>query len=111
MDEEVDFVVVGSGAAGSVAAHTLAKAGWSVAIVEEGPWVKTRDFNDDVLGTFRKMLRDAGTQVLKGRAYMPMLQGRCVGGSTLVNSAIAWRMPEDVIRRVARDFGLGEPSR
>jgi ribulose 1,5-bisphosphate synthetase/thiazole synthase len=37
-----DFVVVGSGAAGAVAAHVLAKAGYSVAMVEEGPWVKTR---------------------------------------------------------------------
>jgi choline dehydrogenase-like flavoprotein len=108
VDEEVDFVVVGSGAAGSVAAHTLAQAGWSVAIVEEGPWLKTRDFNDDVLGTFEKALRDSGTQVLKGRAYMPMLQGRCVGGSTLVNSAIAWRMPEDVIDEWRTSYGIGD---
>ena len=50
VDEEVDFVVVGSGAAGSVAAHTLATAGWSVAIVEEGPWLKTRGFTDDSRG-------------------------------------------------------------
>ena len=107
VNEEVDFVVVGSGAAGSVTAHTLAKAGWSVAIVEEGPWLKTRDFNDDVLGTFEKALRDGGTQVLKGRAYMPMLQGRCVGGSTLINSAIAWRMPEDVVDEWRRDHGTG----
>ena len=39
---------------------------------------------------------------------MPMLQGRCVGGSTLVNSAIMWRTPEDVIEQWRRDFGLGE---
>ncbi|MGO8998317.1 MAG: GMC family oxidoreductase N-terminal domain-containing protein, partial [Polyangiaceae bacterium] len=108
IDDAFDFVVVGSGAAGSVAAHTLTKAGWSVAIVEEGPWVKTRTFKEDVLGTFRTVLRDSGTQVLKGRAFMPMLQGRCVGGSTLVNSAIAWRTPEDVIDEWRRDFGLGD---
>jgi choline dehydrogenase-like flavoprotein len=108
VNEEVDFVVVGSGAAGAVAAHTLAQAGWSVAIVEEGAWLKTRDFNDDVIGTFDRALRDAGTQVLKGRAYMPMLQGRCVGGSTLVNSAIAWRMPEDVVDEWRADYGLGD---
>jgi choline dehydrogenase-like flavoprotein len=107
-DEEFDFVVVGSGAAGSVAAHTLAKGGWSVAIVEEGPWVKTRSFKEDILGTFRTMMRDSGTQVLKGRAFMPMLQGRCVGGSTVINSAIAWRTPEDVIDEWKTKFGLGE---
>jgi choline dehydrogenase-like flavoprotein len=108
VDEAYDFVVVGSGAAGSVAAHTLAKAGWSVAIVEEGPWVKTRSFKEDVLGTFRTMLRDSGTQVVRGRVFMPMLQGKCVGGSTLVNSAIAWRTPEDVIDEWRSQFGLGD---
>ncbi|HEY2512112.1 MAG TPA: GMC family oxidoreductase [Polyangiaceae bacterium] len=108
VSEEYDFVVVGSGAAGSVAAHTLASAGWTVAIVEEGPWLKTRSFKDDVLGTFRTMLRDSGTQVLKGRVFMPLLQGKCVGGSTLVNSAIAWRLPEDVVDEWRATYGTGD---
>ena len=102
-----DFVVIGSGAAGAVAAHTLAAAGWSVAIVEEGPWIKTRAFKDDVHETFMRVLRDGGTQVLAGRSYMPLLQGRCVGGSTVVNSAIAWRTPEDVVDDWRDRFGLG----
>jgi choline dehydrogenase-like flavoprotein len=38
---------------------------------------------------------------------MPMLQGRCVGGSTLVNSAIVWRAPDDVFDDWAARFGLG----
>ena len=42
---------------------------------------------------------------------MPLLQGRCVGGSTLVNSAIAWRIPEDVVDDWAARFGLGATSR
>jgi choline dehydrogenase-like flavoprotein len=106
--EEYDFVVVGSGAAGSVAAHTLVSAGWTVAIVEEGAWVKSRTFKDDVLGTFRNVLRDTGTQVVKGRVFMPLLQGKCVGGSTVVNSAIAWRMPEDVVDEWRDHYGTGD---
>ncbi len=107
-DEAFDFVVVGSGAGGAVAAHTLAAAGYSVAIVEEGAWVKTRAFGEDVHGTFNAMMRDAGCQVISGRAYMPLLQGQCVGGSTVVNSAIAWRTPQDVVDDWATRFGLGE---
>ncbi len=107
VEDAFDFVVIGSGAAGAVAAHTLASAGWSVGILEEGLWVKTRDFKDDVRGTFTRIMRDGGTQVLAGRSYMPMLQGRCVGGSTVVNSAIAWRTPEDVIDDWRARFGLG----
>ncbi len=108
VDEAFDFVVVGTGAAGAVAAHVLASAGWSVAMVEEGPWIKTRTFGEDVRGAFTRMMRGAGTQVLRGRSFMPLLQGRCVGGSTVVNSAIAWRTPEDVIDDWAVRFGLGD---
>jgi choline dehydrogenase-like flavoprotein len=102
-----DYVVVGSGAAGAVAAHVLAQSGATVAIVEEGPWVKTRDFGESVGDAFARMFRDAGTQVMQGRAYIPVLQGRCVGGSTVVNSAIAHRVPEDVLDDWAKRFGLG----
>ncbi len=106
-EESFDVVVVGSGAAGAVAAHVLASAGLDVAIVEEGPWLKTRDVQTDVHSTFGRVMRLRGMQVLQGRAFMPMLQGRCVGGSTLVNSAIAWRAPEDVLDDWAARFGLG----
>ena len=101
-----DVVVIGSGAAGAVAAHALASAGLEVGIVEEGPWIKTREVRSDVQSTFERAMRLRGMQVLQGRAYMPMLQGRCVGGSTLVNSAIAWRAPEDVIDDWGTRFGL-----
>lgn len=106
--ESFDVVVIGSGAAGAVAAHAFAAAGLEVAIVEEGPWLKTREVREDVHGTFSRVMRLQGMQVLQGRAYMPMIQGRCVGGSTLVNSAIAWRSPDDVIGDWSARFGLGE---
>ncbi|HWL87755.1 MAG TPA: GMC family oxidoreductase, partial [Polyangiaceae bacterium] len=99
--------VVGSGAAGAVAAHTLARAGHSVAIVEEGPWAKTRDFDEEVITAFRRLMREGAMQAVEGRSFLPLLQGRCVGGSTVVNSAIAWRTPEDVLDAWANDFGLG----
>jgi choline dehydrogenase-like flavoprotein len=106
VEDAFDYVVIGSGAAGAVAAHVLARSGASVAIVEEGPWVRTRQFGERVYDAFRRMFRDAGMQVIEGRAYIPILQGRCVGGSTVVNSAIAHRTPEDVLDEWRR-FGLG----
>ena len=108
VEESFDYVVVGSGAAGAVAAHTLAKAGFSVAMVEEGPWVRTRDFGESVYDAFRRMYRGAGTQVCEGRSYIPVIQGRCVGGSTVMNSAIAHRTPEDVLAEWHERFGLRE---
>lgn len=106
-EDSFDYVVVGSGAAGAVAAHVLASAGFAVAIVEEGPWVRTREFGERVYDAFKRMFRDVGTQVIEGRSYVPIIQGRCVGGSTVVNSAIAHRAPEDVLDEWADRFGLG----
>jgi choline dehydrogenase-like flavoprotein len=107
-DDAFDVVVIGSGAAGATAAYTLARAGLSVGIAEEGPWLKTRDVRTDVHTTWNRFMRQSGMQVLQGKAYMPLIQGRCVGGSTLVNSAIAWRTPEDVFDDWAARFGLGD---
>jgi len=106
VDESFDFVVIGTGAAGAVAAHHLVESGFSVAMIEEGPYVKTRDFGPDVLTAFRTLMRDGATQAIEGRSFIPLLQGRCVGGSTVVNSAIAWRMPEDVSDDWSSRFGL-----
>jgi len=106
VDESFDFVVIGTGAAGAVAAHRLAELGHGVAMVDEEPYVKTRDFGHDVLSAFRTLMRDAATQAIEGRSFIPLLQGRCVGGSTVVNSAIAWRIPDDVTDDWSERFGL-----
>jgi choline dehydrogenase-like flavoprotein len=45
--EEVDFVVVGSGAAGGVIARELSQAGHSVVVMERGPHLKQGDFHHD----------------------------------------------------------------
>ncbi|MDP9341297.1 MAG: GMC family oxidoreductase [Actinomycetota bacterium] len=108
VDEAFDHVVVGSGAAGATAALVLAESGASVAVVEEGPAVRTEQFVDRGYDTLRTLYRDMGGQLARGRAAIPVLQGRCLGGSTVVNSAIMWRLPEDVWAGWRDDFGLGD---
>ena len=45
--EAVDFVIVGSGAAGGVMAKELSSAGFSVVVLEQGPHLKAGDFRHD----------------------------------------------------------------
>lgn len=97
--EVCDFVVIGSGAGGATAALVLAEAGREVVILEEGPEVRDEDRGQGTAEAFFRLLRAAGTQVAVGRSVIPVLQGRCVGGTTVVNGAIIWRMPEDVHER------------
>lgn len=105
--EEFDYVIVGSGAAGASAARVLADTGARVVVVEEGPAVETSEFGDRAFPAFRSLYRDMGAQVARGRTFIPILQGCCLGGSTVVNSGISWRMPDDVWEPWETDHGLG----
>lgn len=94
--DECDYVIVGSGAAGGACAKTLSENGQNVVVLEEGPYVKTEDFNTNTWRSMKSMFREAGNTVMFGRSLIPFLQGRCVGGTTTINAAICWRTPEDV---------------
>ncbi len=108
LDETFDYVIVGSGAAGATAARVLADTGASIAVVEEGPALATVEFGDRVFPALRRMYREMGFQAARGRATMPVLQGSCLGGTTVVNSAIMWRLPADVWEPWKTEYGLGE---
>ncbi len=49
-NDTVDFVVVGSGAAGGVMARELSQAGFDVVVLEQGPRFTAADFRHDELG-------------------------------------------------------------
>ncbi len=95
-EEAFDYIVIGSGAGGASAARVLADATGSVAVVEEGPAVSTEEFSDQAFPALARLYRDMGAQITSGRAPMLVIQGRCLGGSTVVNSAIMRRLPEEV---------------
>jgi choline dehydrogenase-like flavoprotein len=103
---EADYVVVGSGAGGGSAAVSLARGGAKVAIVEAGPWRDPADSPQSVYGTVREMMDSWGSNFTRGRAFWPIVQGSLVGGSTVINSAIAVRTPADIFDLWERDHGI-----
>jgi len=105
--DAADYVIVGSGAGGGAAARVLAQSG-SVAVLEEGPLPTAQTLSPVLHETLGRLFRDNGRASLMGRSPIPMLQGRCVGGGTFINSAIIWRLPEKVLAKWHHDFGLAE---
>lgn len=101
-----DVVVVGSGAGGPVVAKELQEQGHSVIMLEEGGHFRTEDFSPDVLTAFRMLYRDSGTTVGIGMPPVPFPIGRCLGGSTTINSGTCFRTPDVILKRWQRQWNL-----
>ncbi len=105
--EPVDFVVIGSGAAGGIIAKELSTAGFDVVVFEQGPYRRAHDFTHDEYSVlFEDELLGGGPQ-LSGQTYreyeheeatMPGLQpvryAQTVGGSSVHFTANFWRFRE-----------------
>ena len=105
----VDFIVIGSGAAGGVMARELSRAGFDVLVFEQGPRREAHEFEHDELSywfnygltndpehhpqTFRKTPADAAVRAAPG-ALLPLTYARTVGGSTAHFAANYWRFHE-----------------
>jgi len=82
-DDEVDLVVVGAGAGGSVLAQRLARRGWRIVMLEAGPfWDPDRDWVSDEAGSHQLYWTEK--RIIGGRDPVRLGKnnsGRGVGGS------------------------------
>ncbi len=106
---DADVVIVGSGPAGASVARSLASRGLDVLVLEEGHEARPDSFVPSGLTSFARLYREMGTSMALGNNPMPYLQGVVVGGTSVVNGAISWRLePEMVLPWVRKDPALGE---
>ncbi|HEX3875834.1 MAG TPA: GMC family oxidoreductase, partial [Bryobacteraceae bacterium] len=100
-DRVFDFVIAGSGPAGTLLAQRLSATGKSVLLLESGPYVPERTIDsDEVLWTARLYKASGLQQANVGAPLAGMegpgftvLQGSCVGGGGIVNNAVCFRLP------------------
>jgi len=106
-NDTVDFIVVGSGAAGGVMARELSQAGLTVLVLEQGPRFGPGDFEHDEFKynflsgitndpaqspqTFRD---DPNAAAKRPRMGNPLVYARMVGGSSTHFTANFWRFHE-----------------
>ncbi|MBV9213447.1 MAG: GMC family oxidoreductase [Actinobacteria bacterium] len=95
--ESCDVLVVGSGAGGAAAARILAEVGLDVIVVEEGSYSDALTYSRDPLDALTTLYRDGGLTACEGRPPIPLPLGRCVGGTTVINSGTCFRAPPDVL--------------
>jgi choline dehydrogenase-like flavoprotein len=105
--DTVDFVIVGSGAAGGVVARELAQAGLTVVVIEQGPKFTPRTYTHDELRDWYlggitndvvknpQTFRDDEGKKAELQQFKPALwYGRAVGGGSLHYTANFWRFHE-----------------
>ncbi len=96
----------GWGAGGATAAAELAEAGVDVIMLEEGGYHPTESFTAGTGRALRTLYRDGGGGMAIGHPSVLYAEGRCVGGSTVVNGGMSWRTPARVLRRWTEQEGL-----
>lgn len=106
--ETADVCVIGSGAGGATVSAALAEYGLDVVILEEGGYYTSKEFNQKPTDMIPKLYRDAGGSVIMGNPVIAFAEGRCVGGSTVINGAMCWRIPERILKRWKWEFGLDD---
>ncbi|MDC8784120.1 GMC family oxidoreductase [Roseateles koreensis] len=107
VDMDCDVLIIGSGAGAGITAELLAKAGLKLIIVEEGPLRSSSDFRQLEADAYRQLYQEAAGRK-NTEQTMGVLQGRCVGGSTTVNWAGAFRTPETTLDYWVQRLGLSD---
>ena len=101
---EADICIIGSGAGGAMSAFKLANK-HSIIMLEKGPNVTGKDFNQHESESLKKLYQVQGA-LTTNDASVRILQGRCLGGSTTINWMSSFRTPDHVLEQWVQEFGL-----
>jgi len=102
---KADVVIIGSGASGAVMAYELCRAGAEVVVLEAGPYIRSTEFQEHAPTALETLYADHGNQV-NTTGDLSVLQGKCIGGSTVVNAAVCFRAPDQVLEHWITEYGL-----
>jgi choline dehydrogenase-like flavoprotein len=113
MRERFDVVVVGSGAGGGVVAGELALRGRDVLLLETGPHLTAASFQRWEAKANRDIWWPLRFAPLPDGDVVTLLGGRCVGGTTTINTKVALRAGAHDLEKWHAATGLtnerGEP--
>ena len=93
---DTDVCVIGSGAAGAIIATKLAEAGKSVVLLEKGGYHDGESMNQREADMLPLLWKNAGAN-FTSNLKIAVAQGCCLGGSTVINDAVCFRIPIPVI--------------
>lgn len=100
------YLVVGTGAGGSVAGALLAESGHDVIFLEEGGYYPTESYTSSISEMTAQLYRNQGVFPFLGKPSIAFAEGCCVGGGTVINGGLIWRTPPWVLDEWQNVYGL-----
>lgn len=107
---KVDVLVIGLGAGGSMAFHDLAQRGHNVLAMELGERFESALATRREESMMPQLFAEGGARATEDMAIR-VLQGKGVGGSTLHNTNLCKRLPDDILQHWVQHHGLHELAR
>jgi choline dehydrogenase-like flavoprotein len=95
---DVDVCIIGSGAAGAILGTKLAESGKSVVVLEKGGYYDGESMNQREADMIPLLWKNAGAN-FTSNLRIAIAQGSCLGGSTVINDAVCFRIPPIVIEQ------------
>jgi choline dehydrogenase-like flavoprotein len=115
LTDGLDAIVIGSGFGGSLAAHALVEAGWSVLLLERGGWVErgAHNWDEDAVGPLTPHYGTEWAYRVEGESRPPTIASyHCVGGASVFYGGVSLRFRErdfEPIPQIAGDSGARWP--
>ncbi len=106
----VQVLIIGSGAGGATTASILAEQGFEVVVLEEGERHTFADYGQTPTRAMNMLYRNRGIMPVMGSVPIGYVEGRCLGGSTEINSGFWHRLPPEFLMRWQARFGLADFS-
>lgn len=103
---KVQVLIIGSGAGGATTAAVLAQNGFEVVVLEEGDRHTLADYGQSPTASMQKLYRNKGLLPVMGSVPIGYVEGRCLGGSTEINSGFWHRLPPEFLMRWQARFNL-----
>ncbi len=104
--KDVDVCIIGTGAGGAVVGYHLAQSGLKVLMLEKGDYHTHDEIKSETREeNLQKLWKNRGAQVTR----LPLLaitQGECVGGSTIINYGMCFRIPDETLQIWKSETGV-----
>ncbi len=101
-----DFIVIGTGASGSVLAHYLSSAGASVCFLEAGKRYRPEQYPDNELQASTQLTWNGGMDPSLD-ARIVHIRGKVVGGGTVLNNCLLDRFDDTALDDFRSTSGIG----